>query len=413
MIIGLQAFVVALLVTALLVPIVRRLAVRIGAMAHPGGRNVHRHVTPRLGGLAIVGGFVVGLTTALHFASPAIWQPLHAVPARVVGVLLGGGAICAVGAVDDMRSIGARHKLALQTIVAVIAFSCGLRIDAVHIPLVGDVDTAAMTLPLTVIWFVAIMNTVNLIDGLDGLAAGIVLLATGPSFIVASLSGDALVLIVSAATAGSALGFLGHNYHPARIFMGDSGSYFLGYVVAATALLAPRGDSAAVPLFVSITALAVPILDTACCIVRRLFQGRSVFAPDRGHIHHALLDARYTPQGAVLILYLVSGSLSLAAASLAFERPWLVLASLLGAGAAVMALAHVAGYLRAVRMLSSRRLVELPRADVFASAASPSADVSRLPVDVEVAEGAQPAQLEHGFGTVELPTGPVEVMRSP
>jgi UDP-GlcNAc:undecaprenyl-phosphate/decaprenyl-phosphate GlcNAc-1-phosphate transferase len=411
--IGLQAFIVALLVAATLVPLVRRLAIRVGAVAHPGGRNVHRHVTPRLGGLAIFGGFVVGLSTALYFASPAIWQPLDAVTVRVVGVLVGGGAICAVGAVDDVRNIRARDKLALQTIVAVIAFSCGLRINAVHIPLVGDVDTAVLALPLTVIWFVAIMNTVNLIDGLDGLAAGIVLLATGPSFVVASLSEDALVLIVSAATAGATLGFLGHNYHPARIFMGDSGSYFLGYVVAATALLAPRGDSAAVPLFVSMTALAVPILDTACSIARRKFQGRSVFAPDRGHIHHALLDARYTPPRAVLILYLVSASLSLAAASLALERPWLVLVSLLGAGAAVMALAHVAGYLRAVQTLLSRRLAEPPRVDVFATRqTSVSIDPlplrqPDLPVGVEVAGSAHPAQTEHGFGNVERPADPM------
>jgi UDP-GlcNAc:undecaprenyl-phosphate GlcNAc-1-phosphate transferase len=379
MIIALEAFIVALLVAAILVPLVRRLAVRVGALAHPGGRNVHRHVTPRLGGLAILSGFVVGLATALHFASPTIWQHLHAVTARVIGVLLGGGAICAVGAVDDMRGIRARYKLALQTIVAAIAFYCGLRIDAVHIPLVGDIDTAVMAFPLTVTWFVAVMNTVNLIDGLDGLAAGIVLLATGPSFVLASLSDDALVLIVSAATAGATLGFLGHNYHPARIFMGDSGSYFLGFVVAATALLAPRGNSTAVPLFVSMMALAVPILDTACCIARRIFQGRSVFAPDRGHIHHALLDARYTPRGAVLILHVVSASLSLAAASLAVERPWLVLSSLLGAGAAVIALAHVAGYLRAVRALVSRRW-KPSRADVFASVASSPADMSRAEV---------------------------------
>lgn len=340
---ALEALIIALLVVALLTPLVRLLALRMGAVAQPGGRHVHQTVIPRLGGLAIAVGFCAAIGV-LYFTAPDIAAQFRAIPARLVGVVVGGIAMCAVGVIDDTRGIRAIYKLMLQIMVAVFAYGCGLGISAIHLPLVGNIHLWALSLPLTVLWIVGVINAVNLIDGLDGLAAGVVFFAALTNIVVAWLSVAPVVAVLSGAIAGSVVGFLIYNFNPARIFMGDSGSYFLGYVLATTALNASQKNATAVSLLVPIMALGVPIFDTLFAMVRRFLERRPLFSPDRGHIHHRLLDMGLTHRRAVIIIYAVCGIFTVAAIGVSLERTWQVGAALLGASLAMVGLVRFVGY---------------------------------------------------------------------
>ena len=341
---ALEALVVALLVVAAATPVVRLLALRLGAVALPGGRHIHQTAIPRLGGVAICVGFFAPLAV-LYLASPEVAVMFRAIPTRMLGLFVGGVAMCAVGVVDDTRGIRAVYKLLFQIAIAVFAFTCGFRIMSVHLPFVGDVDMWALALPLTVFWIVGVINAVNLIDGLDGLAAGVVFFAATTNFVVAWLSAAPLVALLSGAIAGAVLGFLIYNFNPARIFMGDSGSYFLGYVLAISALIGTaQKTSTAISLLVPIMALGVPIFDTLFAMVRRMLERRPIFSPDRGHIHHRLLDMGLTHRRAVMIIYAVCGVFTVAAIGVSLERTWQVGAALLGASAALVGLVRFVGY---------------------------------------------------------------------
>ena len=339
-----EALIIALVTVAILTPVVRVVALRLGAVAQPGGRHVHQTAIPRLGGLAICFGFLAALG-GLYFTSPAVAAQLRGIPLRMIGLVVGGVAMCAVGVVDDTRGIRAIHKLLLQIAVAVFAFACGIRIVVVHLPIIGDIHMWALALPLTVLWIVGVINAVNLIDGLDGLAAGVVFFAAMTNFIVASLSAAPLVALLSGAIAGAVVGFLIYNFNPARIFMGDSGSYFLGYVLATTALVhTSQKGATAVSLLVPIMALGVPIFDTLFAMGRRFLERRPLFSPDRGHIHHRLLDMGLTHRRAVVIIYAVCGVFTVAAIGVSLERTWQVGAALLGASLALVGLVRFVGY---------------------------------------------------------------------
>ena len=338
-----EALIVALLVVTALTPPVRLLAFRVGAVAHPGGRHVHQKSIARLGGLAICIGFFVALGAVLRVDSVAA-AAFGEARVRVIGLCVGGAAMCAFGVVDDARGIRALYKLFAQVAVAVFSYGCGLRIMVVHVPLLTDIDTGPMGLPITVLWIVGIINAINLIDGLDGLAAGVVFFAATTNLVVSCVNGVTMVSVLSGAVAGTMLGFLLYNFNPARIFMGDSGSYFLGYVLAATALLGAQKAPTAVSLAVPVMALGVPIFDTLFAMVRRLLEQRSVFSPDRGHIHHRLLDMGLTHRRAVIIIYAVCGVFTAAAICVALEHAWQVGAALLGAAAVMIGLVRFVGY---------------------------------------------------------------------
>ncbi len=342
--IAFEALVLALVIVAALTPAVRVLAFRLGAVARPGGRHVHQKAIPRLGGLGICVAFSAAVG-ALYLGDPGAAELFHNVHTRMLGLFAGGVAMCAVGAVDDTRGIRAVHKLLLQVVVASFTYACGFRILGVHLPFLGDIDTASLSLPLTVLWIVGIINAINLIDGLDGLAAGVVFFASLTNLVVARLAGDPLVGLLSGAAAGSVLGFLFYNFNPARIFMGDSGSYFLGYVLATTSLVGTASKtSTAVSLLVPVLALGVPIFDTLFAMVRRVLERRSIFSPDRGHIHHRLLDMGLTHRRAVMIIYAVCGFFTFAAIGVSMDRSWQVGAALLGAAATMIGLVRFVGY---------------------------------------------------------------------
>ncbi|MRG92603.1 glycosyltransferase family 4 protein [Polyangium spumosum] len=344
----LAAFALSALVSGIFTPLVRLLAFRIGAVSRPGGRHVHGRETPRLGGLAIFAGFFAPLM-GLFFVQSVVAQAFTQDVRKVIGLFAGGALLCGVGAIDDTRGLRALHKLYAQVAVAVLAFACGFRIDAISLPFVGELSMGIFALPVTVLWIVGIVNAVNLIDGLDGLAAGVVFFAGLTNFVVAYLSFGTLPALFMATMMGTIIGFLFYNFNPARIFMGDSGSYFLGYVIASTSLIgATQKASTAVSLLVPVVALGVPIFDTLFAMVRRWLERRPLFSPDRGHIHHRLLDMGITHRRAVLIIYGVSVLLTVAAIGISLGRSWQVGLALVASSVVFMGLVRAVGYFEEV-----------------------------------------------------------------
>jgi UDP-GlcNAc:undecaprenyl-phosphate GlcNAc-1-phosphate transferase len=338
-------FFVAALVAAVLTPLVLRVAMRLGKVDRPGGRRVHKRSTPRLGGIGICLAFFVPLILLSFVRSDVADQTVRFQPLYALGVAVGGLAMCGLGLVDDWRGLRARYKLAVQVLVAIGAFAVGFRIDAITIPWVGPLPMGIFALPITVLWIVGVVNAVNLIDGLDGLAAGVVFFAGLTNFVVAYLSGSAFVALMMASVMGSVLGFLFYNFNPARIFMGDSGSYFLGFVLATSSLLGgAQKASTSVALLVPMIALGVPIFDTLFAIVRRYLERRPIMSADRGHLHHRLLDMGLTHRRAVLLLYGVSVLFTLAAIALYLGRAWQVGVAILASAVVVIGLVRFVGY---------------------------------------------------------------------
>src|SRR6478735_9319232 len=339
------ACLISLALSVLVTPLVRRLALSLGAVSTPGGRHVNGRPIPRLGGLGLA--FAWALPVAgLALRDPVLMRALDDKWLQIVTVVGGGLAICAVGALDDIRGLRSAYKLAAQVVVAIFAFACGFQIQAIQLPLFGTLQMGVFALPVTVFWIVGVTNAVNLIDGLDGLAAGVTFFAAFTSFVIASISGSVFVALTMAALMGALVGFLFFNFNPARIFMGDSGSYFLGFVLATTALVGglQQKASTAVSLLVPVLALGVPIFDTLFSMFRRLIERRSIFSADRGHVHHRLLDLGLTHKRAVMFLYGVSLLLASGAIAISLGRSWHVGLALLTVTLVFVGLVRFLGY---------------------------------------------------------------------
>ena len=348
-------FIVATVVSAVLTPLIRPLALRLGAVSQPGGRNVNAQPVPRCGGIAMCIAFLVALG-ALYASHGSTAQMLHPEARRLVGVLLGGVGLCALGAVDDTRRVPAAYKLCVQIAVAAFAFACGFRIDAILLPFVGVLSMGIFALPVTTLWIVGVTNAINLIDGLDGLAGGVVFFAALTNLVVAYLTESTFVAATMSAVLGSVLGFLFFNFNPARIFMGDSGSYFLGFVLGAMSLAgSSQKASTAVALLVPVLALGLPIMDTLFSIARRFLERRPLFRADRGHIHHQLLDMGLTHRRAVLILYGVCLVLTTAAIGVSLGRTWTVGVALLVSSIVVAGVARFAGSFERALLIGRQR----------------------------------------------------------
>src|ERR1700678_3951415 len=301
------AFVLAVIVTALLTPIVRRGALAVGAVDEPGARRVHTRRIPRLGGIAIVMGFFVPGVLLFAFGTHAA-RIFVASSLITLGLVIGGTLVAAAGFVDDVKGLGAKRKLLLQMAAGAVASACHMRIEAIELPGMGIWTLGWLALPVTVAWIVATINALNLIDGLDGLAAGVTFFAGVKNFVIRLLTGNFYIELVSAALGGAVVGFLFYNFNPAQIFMGDSGSMFLGFVLGAMALLGAGSQKSPtlIAIIVPILALGLPIMDMLLTIARRFLDRRSIFVADRGHIHHRLLDMGLTHRRTVLSLYLLS-----------------------------------------------------------------------------------------------------------
>lgn len=310
------AFIIATGVALFITPGVILLAAKTGAMDAPDARKVHKKPIPRIGGLGIYAAFMVTIVSLLN-----VVDVTDDVMFELTGLIIGGSLIVLVGIIDDYKNLPAKVKLVGQIIAAaVLVIGFDVHIDFITDPF-GDplsdyIYTEALAIPLTIFWIVGITNTINLIDGLDGLAAGVSIIASITIFLVAMQQEIFLVATLTAALAGSALGFLYYNFNPARIFMGDSGSLFLGFMLAGISVIGAVKCATTIALIVPILALGLPILDTTFAIVRRYRGGVPIFKPDKGHLHHRLLDLGFSQRQAVLLMYVISALLGLSAVAL-------------------------------------------------------------------------------------------------
>ena len=284
-------FFVALVCTAIVVLPARWLAFRLGAVAEPGDRFIHRQPTARLGGLAMYLGF--GLSAALFSTEPA-----------TLGLLLSAAVITTCMVFDDLGGVRPLFKLGFQVVASLLAI-VGFGISIRFIGLPGGIVTLAplVSILLTLVWFVGLQNTINFLDGVDGLAAGVVAIVAATLLLAAINRSETGIVILAGALIGACIGFLFFNWHPARVFMGDSGSNFLGFTLAALSVLSVAKGTVVLALIVPVAALTIPIGDTAWAIVRRRLRGKSIATPDTEHLHHRLLDFGLSPRETVLVFY--------------------------------------------------------------------------------------------------------------
>jgi len=305
-------FCLAFTAAVLSAPAVRLLAVRIGAVDRPDGkRKMHPKPTPRLGGLVI---------TIAVFAAPVVYTLLAANPDdgtfglgfswKLAGFGIGFATILALGIVDDIRGVKPRIKIIFQTVAVIACFAAGFRTE---LPFV-DNESLWLSFPVTWFWFVACINAMNLVDGMDGLAGGVAFFVGAVILALAVFYSKIAVALMAAALLGSVVGFLVYNFHPAVMFLGDSGSMLLGYMIATLAIAGSLRSHAAVALLIPILALGVPIMDTLLAILRRWSRRLPISQADREHIHHKLLAMGFSHREAVVALY--SACLVLAAGAL-------------------------------------------------------------------------------------------------
>jgi UDP-GlcNAc:undecaprenyl-phosphate GlcNAc-1-phosphate transferase len=294
-------FVIALAVSFFLTPVMRKIALRKGIVNRPGGRKVHKKPIPYLGGVAIYLAFI----SALFFAS-CLEKLLRS--EYLTGLFLGGTFIVVIGLFDDIKGVRPSFKFLGQILAASILFKYGFRIEFITNPFLGGTIhfPLALSFLITLLWIVALTNAINLIDGLDGLAAGLVIIASSVLFLVTLGRPDPITTFLCVIIMGSSLGFLRYNFYPARIFMGDAGSMLLGFALAAMGTIGIGKGVTAVTLMVPIVALGIPIYDTSLAIFRRLMGKKSIFIADKKHLHHRLLDMGLSHRQVVLLLYFVS-----------------------------------------------------------------------------------------------------------
>jgi UDP-GlcNAc:undecaprenyl-phosphate GlcNAc-1-phosphate transferase len=336
-------FLVAAGTTFGLTPLVRRLAQRFGAIDEPSERKLHVVPTPTMGGLAMWGGFLVAM--AVSRALP-FFEPMHRTAVEPLAAVVTCTLMAGLGVIDDRRDISALTKLTFQIFTAGILVLLGVQLAFFVLPgqefLILGTDEAV---PLTILWVVAAANAVNLVDGLDGLAAGMVAIAAATFFVYVVRSGDtsdigSAAALLSIITVGLCVGFLPWNFHPAKIFMGDTGSMLLGMLVAIATIAGvgrdpvppPRGDVAviALPLLVPLLVLAIPFLDVLLAIVRRTRKGLGIAHADKEHIFHRLMDIGHGHRQTVLLMYLWSALVSGSALAIGVIDTRLVAGAIVG-----------------------------------------------------------------------------------
>lgn len=338
-------FAIAAIVAALATPFVIKLATHLEIIdATNEERRVHEIPTPRIGGIAVFLGFALALFAVLGFAlsSPFALYPSAAhlgvhqklellgdqfdTVHRLVGLLFGGMLILGVGIWDDVMQMRPRNKLFAQILVALISMLYGFVIPGITNPFVHNANANWIDfpwyagVPITLFWYVAMMNAINFIDGLDGLLSGFTAISSLFLFAIAVLHGNPVVALVVIALAGGALGFLPYNFNPAKIFLGDAGSLFIGYVFATVSVIGASKTAIAISIVVPVVVLALPLLDTAAAIVRRARSGKRITEADRGHFHHQLIFRfGLNVRQAVLLIYAVCFVLGIVALAVSGE----------------------------------------------------------------------------------------------
>jgi len=316
------AVAIALVVSFAATPAVKWFAHRAGAIDIPkDSRRVHKSPIPRLGGLAIFIGFILSVVFTAE------------IDEQIRGVLIGSVVIVILGVIDDIFTLRAYIKFLVQIGAAIIAVYHGVVIEIFSNPFALDgtgaqfVSLGYFAIPITIIWIVGITNSVNLIDGLDGLAVGVSTISAAVMLVIALVVSYPNVAIIMAALAGACIGFLPYNFNPAKIFMGDTGSLLLGYLLATVSIIGLFKFYAVISFAAPLLVLALPLIDTSFAFFRRLFKGQNPMSPDRGHFHHRLIDMGLSQKQAVIILYVVSGFLGLIAVVITTgdQMRWLIL----------------------------------------------------------------------------------------
>jgi UDP-GlcNAc:undecaprenyl-phosphate GlcNAc-1-phosphate transferase len=372
-------FIVVFLATAAAVaavtPLVRWVSVKTGAIDRPSDRKVHPKPTPTGGGLGILIGVLFGLAVAYLIPE---FRRLYRQTLELQGTIFAALIITAVGLLDDRRALSAPAKVAGQILAAGLLILNGVELLFFWFPSQGVISMGPdLAVPLTIVWVLIMVNAVNLIDGLDGLAAGIVIIAAAAFFVWVyqspSLFPEAskAAALLCAVAAGAALGFLPYNFYPARIFMGDSGAMLLGLLLAAATVsgvgrtLRPHGGDVAafaIPVLIPVFVLAVPLIDVAMAVIRRLRRGRPVFAPDKEHIHHQLREIGHTHRRAVLTMYFWAILLAGSGLAVSFINGRLINSVILAVALSLIAATIIPSRIRERRADRLRKATE-PRAE--------------------------------------------------
>jgi len=323
LLIFLLAFGISALCTRLSIP----LAIKLDLVDRPDGyRKTHARPTPRFGGPAIFVAFFVPLIIMLVFSHRTkVADVITEKPRDILGIFIGAGLALMLGTLDDRFDLRARWKLLWQIIIGIAMCTFGFTIQGISNPFGGTIMLGIFAYPITVFWVVACMNAVNLADGMDGLAAGICLFVSLTLFFLSLQLENVLGLLLMGCLSGSILGFLLFNFPPARIFLGDSGSMLLGFLIASLSLVAGRKAEAAVALFIPVVALGLPVIDTGLAIIRRWYHKLPMSSPDREHIHHVLVSMGLSQRRAVLTLYSMCLLLGMVALVLTVGRSEIVL----------------------------------------------------------------------------------------
>lgn len=317
--VALGVLIISGLSSLLLTPLVIRAAVGRGLFDIPDGeRRVHTRPVPRIGGVVVFVAMLLGLmgTAAVDLATGG--NLLRGNTSYVAGIVLGTALLFATGLLDDLKGLSPLSKLLAQVVAASIAYFLGFQVVRIGFgPTVGF-DLGWLSLPVTLVWIVGVTNAFNLIDGLDGLATGIALVALSTTAVAAQMLGNTEVVVVCLALIGALLGFLRYNFNPARIFLGDSGSLFIGFLLAVLSVHGSMKSATAVLVLVPLSALALPLLDTVLAIGRRWLRGVPLSSADSRHIHHRLLAIGFTHRSSVIVLYCVAAALAAAGIAVAF-----------------------------------------------------------------------------------------------
>lgn len=308
----LLCFIVFICTRSFLVPLARKIAFARGWIDDPGksDRKLHKEPVAYLGGLAIYGGLLAGLG-AFYIFFPVLRQSVE-VPTWTLAYLVGAGLVLAIGTLDDILDIPAKRKLLAQVVVVLLVYLSGVKVDHIALPWVGMVELGQLSAPVTILTIVVVMNAINLVDGLDGLACGVALVATMANAILAFHLNSFSTVLLALIAISAMLGFITHNFYPARIFLGDGGSLLLGYLLAIIGIQNIQASGSFVEAVVPVLAVLYPIADIGMAMVRRYLRGKPMMSADRGHIHHRLLELGFNQRQ---IFWMMAGLTALAVAT--------------------------------------------------------------------------------------------------
>jgi len=305
-----------MIVSLILTPIVIKVSHKLGVVDQPNFRKVHKNPTSVLGGTVILLSFLLG-----------IWLG-HPIETEVKPLVIGAVLIYLVGLIDDIYDLTPIIKLLGQVIAALVVVYYGVTIDFISLPIGPTIHFGILGIPITVVWIVAITNAINLIDGLDGLASGVATIALMTIGFIAILQANIFIMMICSVLIGALLGFLLFNFHPAKIFLGDSGALLIGFIVGFLSLLGFKNITF-VSLFFPIVILAVPFIDTLFAMIRRVKKGQHIMQADKSHLHHKLLELGYSHRQTVILIYSIALLFSLSSIILYLSQPWGVLMMLI------------------------------------------------------------------------------------